>query len=161
MFHQTSTCTFTVSEVQPKFTYRVSFSNSFCASFVPGETVAVPQQSHQQLCQCTDSAGILMNSVSWLIFSWVFGSVSLHDLLDDPGRLHFDSVNGVFVHGVPQFSVDLWFLEKAQLPCKFPSVSTPGFAESTFVARPCFCRVVVVSWSLSGHPRPSLFGHPG
>ena len=25
--------------------------------------------------------------------------------------------------------------------CKFPSVSTPGFAEGTFVARPCLCRV--------------------
>ena len=72
----------------------------------------------------------------------MIGSVSLHDLLDDPGRLHFYSVNGVFVHGVRQFSVDLWFLEPAPLPRKFPSVSTPGFAESTFVARPCLCRVV-------------------
>ena len=31
----------------------------------------------------------------------------------------------------------------APLPCKFPSVSTPGFAESTFlVSRPCLCRLV-------------------
>ena len=26
--------------------------------------------------------------------------------------------------------------------CKFPSASTPGFAECTFVSRPCLCRLV-------------------
>ena len=34
---------------QPKVTYRVSFSNSFCAY---EEIVAVSQQTHQQLCPC-------------------------------------------------------------------------------------------------------------
>ena len=34
------------------------------------------------------------------IFSWMMGFVSLCDLLDDPGRLHFDFVDDVFVHGV-------------------------------------------------------------
>ena len=94
--------------------------------FDPEKTFAASKQTHQQLCQCADSAGILMYSVSvswlifsWVIFSWVIGSVSLHDLLDDPGRLHFDSVNDVFVHGVRQFSVDLRFLEPAPLPCVF------------------------------------------
>ena len=29
--------------------------------------------------------------ISWLIISWVIGFVSLRDLLDDSGRLHFDS----------------------------------------------------------------------
>ena len=82
-----------------------------------------------------------MYSVSWLIFSWVIFSWF---------RLHFDSVNGVFVHGVGQFSVDLRFLEPAPLPCKFPSVSTPGFAESTFVQDLVFVVwSVVVSWILS------------
>ena len=38
--------------------------------------------------------------VSWLIFSWMIGFVSLRDLLDDSGRLHFDFVDDVFVHGV-------------------------------------------------------------
>ena len=52
-------------------------------------------------------------------------------------RLHFGSVNDVFVHGVRQFSVDPRFLEPTPLPWKFPSVSTPGFSESTFVSRPC------------------------
>ena len=37
----------------------------------------------------------------------------LVDLLDDPGRLHFDSVDDVFVHGVRQLSVDLQFRELA------------------------------------------------
>ena len=46
----------------------------------------------------------------------------LVDLLVDPGRLHFDSVDDVFVHGVRQLSVDFRFREPAPLPCKFPSV---------------------------------------
>ena len=41
-----SSCTFPVSEVQPKSTYRVSFSNSFCASFESGKQVPVSEQSH-------------------------------------------------------------------------------------------------------------------
>ena len=42
-------------------------------------------------------------------------------LLDDPGRLHFDFFDDVFVHGVRQLSVDLRFREPAPLPCKNPS----------------------------------------
>ena len=87
---------------------------------------------------------------SWVIFFWVIGSVSLYDLLDDPGRLHFDSVNDVLVHGVRQFSVDVRFREPAPLPCKFPSESVHLFPESTFVARPCLCRVVVGRLSCRG-----------
>ena len=32
---------------------------------------------------------------------------------DDPGLLHFDLVDDVFVHGVRQLSEDLWFREPA------------------------------------------------
>ena len=46
------------------------------------------------------------------------------------------------------------------IPCKFPSVCQHLVAESTFVLRLVFVVwSVVLSWSLSGHPRPSLFGH--
>ena len=48
--------TFTVSEVQPLLTCRVSFSNSFCA-YCSEKPVAASQQTHRQLCQCSDSAG--------------------------------------------------------------------------------------------------------
>ena len=118
---------------------------------------AALQQTHQQLCPCTDSPGIFMYSVSWLIFSWVIfswviGSVSLHDLLDDPGRLNFDSVNDVFDHGVRQFSVDVRFLEPAPLPSKFPSVSLHLFTEMHVCLETwsvSCCRLsVVVSWRL-------------
>ena len=37
-----------------------------------------------------------------MIFSRVMGSLSLRNLLDDSGRLHFDFVDDVFVHGVQQ-----------------------------------------------------------
>ena len=66
----------------------------------------------------------------------------------------------MFVHGVRQFSADLRFLEPAPLPCKFPSVSTPGFAESTCVSRPCLsccrlssCRVVELVRPPTAFPR--------
>ena len=70
--------------------------------FASGEIVPVPQQSHQQLCLCTNSGdidvlGLLVDLscliFSWVIFSWVIGSISLRDLLDDSGRLHFNSVH--------------------------------------------------------------------
>ena len=123
---------FTASEVQPKLGFPSPTWSVH--SFDSEKPFAALQETHQQLCQCTDSAGILMYSVSWLIFSWlifswVIGSVSLHDLLDDPGRLLFDSVNDVFVHGVRQFSKDPRFLEPAPLPCKFPSVNLHLFPE--------------------------------
>ena len=48
------------------------------------------------------------------------GFVSLRDLLDDPGLLHFDLVDDLFVHGVRQhLSVDLKFWEPAPLPVCF------------------------------------------
>ena len=43
----------------------------------------------------------------------------LVDLLDDPGRLHFDSVDDVFVHGVRQLSVDLRFREPLRYHVSF------------------------------------------
>ena len=39
-------------------------------------------------------------------------------------------------------SEDLRFREPAPLPCKFPNVCQHLVAESTFVSRPCLCRVV-------------------
>ena len=88
----------------------------------------------------------------------------LVDLLGDPGRLHFDSVDGVFVHGVRQVSVDLWFREPAPLPCKLPSVSLHLVAVSigtcllkARLSQALVCRVSFVGRyvvELSGHPRP-------
>ena len=42
--------------------------------------------------------------------------------LDDPGRLHFDSFDDVFVHGIRQLSLDLRFREPTPLPCKKSTV---------------------------------------
>ena len=66
---------------------------------------------------------ILVNLDVLGLLSWVMGFVSLRDLLDDPGRLHLDFVDDVFVHGVRQLlSVDLRFHEPAPLPCTITSV---------------------------------------
>ena len=85
-------------------------------------------------------------------------------LLGDPGRFHFDSVDGVFVHGVRQFSVDLRFREPAPLPCKLPSVSLHLVAVSigtcslkARLSQALVCRVSFVGRyvvELSDHPRP-------
>ena len=80
-------CTFTVSEVQPKFTCRV-----------PSPTLSA---SHINNFICVlILLGSLMYSVSWLIFSWVIfswviGSVSLCCHIDDSGLLHYDCVDDV------------------------------------------------------------------
>ena len=80
------------------------------------------------------------------------GVVSLCDLLDDPGRLHFDSVDDVFV--------DLWFREPAPLPCKFPSVCQHLVAESTFVFRlVCVLWLAVLMEVASGHSTAFPVGH--
>ena len=99
-----------------------------------------------------------MYSVSWLIFSWffswVFGSVSLRDLLDDPGT----SPLRLFNKSTP-YSFSLRFPcdpRAAPLPCKFTSVGLHLFPESTFV----LTLVCVSSSVVAGRLRGGYVGPP-
>ena len=65
--------TLTVSEV--KITCRVSFSNSFCASFDPGANLFLYHNSHINNSLCV----LILRNLDVLLPV---------DLLDDPGRLH-------------------------------------------------------------------------
>ena len=80
----------------------------------------------------------------------------LIDLLDDPGRLHFDSVDDVFVQGVRQLSVDLRFREPAPLPCKNKSACQHLIVASTFV----WTLLCVLSSVVIGRLRGGYVGPP-
>ena len=94
-----------------------------------------------------------------MICSWMMGFVALRNLLDDPGLLHFDLVDDVFVHGVRQ-------------PLRRSPVSGTGsatvydskrvitpVAESTFVSRPvCVLSSWGLLWATHGLPcRPPVY----
>ena len=99
---------------QLNLTYRVSFSNSV-RRLILGGTCSCTARVTSTTFVCVL---ILRNlDVLGLVVGLLQG-----DLLDDPGRLHFDFEDDMFFHGVRQLSVDFWFHEPAPLPCKFPSV---------------------------------------
>ena len=87
------------------------FLLQLCASFDSGGNLFLYRNSHINNFVCLL---ILRNlDVLGLVVDLLLDDLLQGDLLDDPGRLHFDSVDDVFVHGVRQLSVD---------PRKFPSV---------------------------------------
>ena len=88
------------------------------------------------------------------------------DLLDDPGRLYFDSFDDVFVHGVRQLSLDLRFREPVPIPCKNPSqhYDCSRFSIPDRCKHVCLdaslCPVVCCRWSSSRRSRRATHGLP-
>ena len=76
------------------------------------------------------------------------------DLLDDPGRLYFDSFDDVFVHRGRQLSLDLRFREPVPIPCKNQSQHYLIVASTFVLTLVCVLSSVVVGRLRGGHVGP-------